>query len=311
MTNSAFNIYKKFFLLLSFILVSLSCTRVSKLTLDKDYSVELKKNGIIDVKNIVVANHYKNRFYEITYLSDGIKVKGIISLPRGFDTNKKWPVVFYSRGGNRDLGMIKRPGAYFDKLTLDKFILFASQYRGSKGSEGRDEFGGKDVFDIINLIEISKKFSFIDKSKRFAVGESRGAMMNFLVMKEGIQFTAAASIGGLTDLTLTRKHRPEMEKRVFSELIPQYKSLNEDQKLTELKKRSAIFWPEKIQTPLVILHGEEDWQVRVDQAQNMAKKLKEKGLMARSVFFKDDDHLLSKNKHEVVLEVQSWFDRFR
>ena len=32
------------------------------------------------------------------------------------------------------------------------YVVVGSHYRGNKGSEGKEEFGGSDVNDVINLI---------------------------------------------------------------------------------------------------------------------------------------------------------------
>jgi dipeptidyl aminopeptidase/acylaminoacyl peptidase len=34
------------------------------------------------------------------------------------------------------------------------------------------------------------------------------------------------------------------------------------------RKCSAYFWPEKINAPVLILHGGDDWRVKVTQAEN-------------------------------------------
>ncbi len=41
--------------------------------------------------------------YSITYLSDGLKVKGFLSIPKG---KGKYPIIIYNRGGNKNFGAI-------------------------------------------------------------------------------------------------------------------------------------------------------------------------------------------------------------
>ena len=42
--------------------------------------------------------------YEITYLSDGLKIQSFAAIPK---TEGKHPVIIYNRGGNRDFGALQ------------------------------------------------------------------------------------------------------------------------------------------------------------------------------------------------------------
>ena len=65
---------------------------------------------------------------------------------------------------------------YLEYLASRGYVVAASQYRGNLYSEGRDEYGGQDVDDILNLIAKVKKLSYVDRENIFMIGFSRGEL---------------------------------------------------------------------------------------------------------------------------------------
>lgn len=106
--------------------------------------------------------------YIITYLSDGLKIESYAAIPKA---KGKYPVIIYNRGGNRDFyalqlfdGKSKYPVAFnFSKLANEGYIVIGCNYRGGGKSEGKDEIGGKDVNDVINLIDVVKEIPEAEK----------------------------------------------------------------------------------------------------------------------------------------------------
>jgi len=79
-------------------------------------------------------------FYQITYLSDGLKVTGVMAIP---EKAGKYPCVIVNRGGNRESGAwhdftVMR---FFGEVASWGYVVVGSQYRGNAGSEGKEEFG--------------------------------------------------------------------------------------------------------------------------------------------------------------------------
>jgi dipeptidyl aminopeptidase/acylaminoacyl peptidase len=71
---------------------------------------------------------------KITYLSNGLKVKGYVAYPG--DTSKKYPCIIWNRGGIGDRGVIDSFTArgLFGQLASWGYVVFASQYRGNDGA---------------------------------------------------------------------------------------------------------------------------------------------------------------------------------
>jgi dipeptidyl aminopeptidase/acylaminoacyl peptidase len=119
--------------------------------------VETKEQKVIVSTDQVFNEAYKGvEVFELSYLSDGLKVDGLIIKPEEIPGGKA-PVLIFNRGGNRDYGALF--GDKIDGLTSwaqKGYVVLASQYRGSVFSEGTDEFGGADVNNVLNLEKVKK-----------------------------------------------------------------------------------------------------------------------------------------------------------
>ena len=154
---------------------------------------------IIQQKQIKIESEYSNgvNCYQIQYISDGLNVVGFVLIPQS--VGGKFPVLIFNRGGYGERAKISSRNAlkYLHYLASEGYVVLASQYRGSDGGQGNDEFGGKDVNDILNLIPLAKSLPFADSDKIVMLGFFRGGMMTYLAIKEGAPIHAAAVVGGV------------------------------------------------------------------------------------------------------------------
>lgn len=245
--------------------------------------------------------------YRITYLSEGLKINGLLVKPKKKGT---YPCVIYNRGGNRDFGALKiAHGAItLGQIAKEGYVVIASQYRGNGGSEGQEEFGGKDVNDVTILTEVLKEIEDADPNNIGMYGWSRGGMMTYLALTKSEKIKAAVVGGAVSNNFNTIKDRPAMETQVLSELIPNYA----ENKNSELEKRSAIKWVEKFpkDVPILMLHGNSDWRVKPEQSLNLALEFEKHRIPYRLIMFEGGDHGISEHQEEVQEQVLKWFDRY-
>ncbi|WP_299382995.1 prolyl oligopeptidase family serine peptidase [uncultured Lacinutrix sp.] len=207
--------------------------------------------------------------YRINYKSDGLNIKGFIAKPAQHNTNTKLPAIIFCRGGNKDFGTITENSyKYFNFLASQGYVVLASQLRGNKFSEGIDEFGGKDVNDILKLISIAKELNFVEAKNIHILGYSRGGMNAYQVSKLTDNINSIAVVGAPTNLFKGAKFRNEMYHKVMKPLIGDSIQFRE-----EYIKRSSVFWHDKINEPILILHGSNDSRVVVDEAQQIIDSL--------------------------------------
>jgi dipeptidyl aminopeptidase/acylaminoacyl peptidase len=245
-------------------------------------------------------------FFKITYLSDGLKVTGCMAIPKKAG---KYPCVIVNHGGNRESGtwndftVIR----FLGEVASWGYVVVGSQYRGNAGSEGKEEFGGSDVNDILNLIPFLSHIDKADTSRIGMFGWSRGGMMTYLALTKTDKMKAAIVGSGMADAFIQTKKRPEMDS-VFAELAPGYFQ-NRD---SVLKSRSAVYWADKIcpTTPLLLLTGSADWRVSPEEQLEMVVKLYEIKHPLRFEFFEGGQHSLMEHREEVNHVTRNFLDTY-
>lgn len=268
------------------------------------YEMKKEVNGITKWKeNFKYINSIE--IYEIIYLSDGLKIKGFLVKPK---KKGNYPCIIYNRGGNRNFGVLTSDLAAIrlGKIAKEGYVVIASQYRGNGGSEGNEEFGGKDVNDITILPDVLKEIEDADINRIGMYGWSRGGMMTYIALTKTDKIKAAIVGGAPSNLTII--DRPKMETKVYSELIPNYWSNKEK----ELKKRSAIYFIDKFpkNLPILMLHGTADWRVKSEQSLNLALAFGKKEIPYRLIMFEGGDHGISEHRKEVNEQILKWFNKY-
>jgi len=244
---------------------------------------------------------------EITYESNGNKVKGYLAYPKA---KEKYPAIIYNRGGNLNFGALNIYKATFilARLASWGYVVVGSQYSGNAGGTGgKDEFGGAELNDILNLVPLLGNMENADTTKLGLYGWSRGGMMTYITLRKSNRFKAAVVGGGLSDLYMMKKTRPVMEE-VYVDLIPNYA-----QNIKKcLDDRSAIRFADKISknTPILMVHGTADWRVVPEMALDLSKAFIKAKIPHRLVLFEGGDHGLNEFDNEVDKMVKDWFDRY-
>lgn len=265
-----------------------------------------KKNFIVDKQLITENNNNYDdvETYSITYLSDGLKVKGFVFKPK---REGEFPCIIYNRGGNQEFGALTSRNKRLLFLAKKGYVVIASQYRGNGGSEGEEEFGGKDVNDVVILTEVLKDIDGADIDRIGMYGWSREGMMTYIALTKTDKIKVAVIGGGVADSFTTISNRPSMET-VYEELIPNYKENKEE----ELTKRSAVKWANKFSknTPILILHGNADWRVKPEQSLKLALEFEKNRIPYRLIIFEGGDHGVTEHSREVNWQVTNWFNRY-
>jgi dipeptidyl aminopeptidase/acylaminoacyl peptidase len=261
---------------------------------------------------------------EITYSSDGIPVRGMLIKPR-IPGDQKWPAIIFNRGGTGDYSRITDDGVtpcsrttpscltVVDLYQFAKagFVVIASDYRFHGPTAKRDEWGGTDVDDVLNLVPALKSFAFIDPGRLYMLGISRGGTMAYIALNRGVPVKAAAIIAGPSDLKAWADKRPDLVDGNetydgFAKVWPDY----EHQSVQEYRARSAVYWADQIKAPVLMLHSRTDNLVPVTQSLRMAEALQEKGKVYSLHIYDQDGHSLPQNREDRNRRIIDWFNKF-
>ena len=247
----------------------------------------------------------------VLYLSDGLRIAGYLATPQADSAGAaRLPAVIYNRGGTGEFGALDSVAvaAVLVPLAARGYAVAASQYRGTSGSEGHDEYGGADVADVLALLPLLDAHPRVDPDRIGMIGMSRGGLMTYLALVQTDRICAAVVQGGLSDARALVAARPEMESEVLSDLVPGWVGARD----AALDARSPVRWAERIarDTPLLLLHGAADDRVAPQTALAMAGALLTAGRPVRLVLYEGAGHGLSPFRGEAFAETVRWLDRY-
>lgn len=262
---------------------------VQKIELDADYFEWAKDKLSPEEYETIKTNYETLEAHKFKYLSDGLSIPGFIYNPK--EMKHQLPITVWNRGGTNEIGSIdnaegKRGPLYANtpcELAKTGTVVVASEYRGGLGSEGKDEWGGADLNDVIRIKEIADKLPMCKPGKAIVAGVSRGGMMSYMLAAKEPWVKAVISLSGTTDLIDLVKERPEMGE-VFTEAFGGGEE--------EMKKRSATHFYQSIpkETSILIMHGAKDERVSVEQPRKLAKLLLSDGHAVQYHEFPDEGH---------------------
>jgi len=263
---------------------------------------------IIDNDYPDVADHQVGSVREVVYkASDGLQMDGVLTLPPGPKV-KNLPVVILPHGG--PIGVVDRPG--FDWMAQAfasrGYAVFQPNYRGSGGhgaafrDAGFGEYGRKMLSDISDGLDALAKDGVVDRHRACIVGFSYGgyAAMAGVTVQQGLYRCAVAG-SGLSDLPTMlnwveqRYGAPSATLTFWREAmgptVPGSPSL---------KSISPIAYVSRADAPILLIHGEDDSVVPLEQSQIMYDALKGAGKPVEFIQTKSEDHWLSREDTRIA-----------
>jgi dipeptidyl aminopeptidase/acylaminoacyl peptidase len=238
--------------------------------------------------------------FRFTYLNDGVTIEGHMARPR-HSSGEPLPVLIYNRGGNDRSGLIRFPAliAYQLAFATHGYVTISTQYRAA------DEFGGRDVDDILALLPIVDGMPGVDATSLGMWGSSRGGMMSYLASMRSPRFRALAVVAGVSNAVQEIGRRPEMEQ-LARRMIPDYAAGAD----AALRSRSVVHQMDRFprDLPVLLVHGDADTRVHVSNATELAAKLAERKQPHRLVVYPGGDHDLANFREQYRSEVLHWFD---
>lgn len=272
--------------------------------------IDRQKVTLNDIQKKIIKSGWGHSAVEeaiverMTYISDGLKVKGYLAYP--INSKKIYPCLIWCRGGFGNAGYLHDFYAQgiLGQLASWGYVVFESQYRGNAGGEGIDEFGGRDLNDIVNLIPLASEFDFADTNLWGIEGWSRGGMMTYLTLTKTDKFKAAISTGGISNLQCTSNESNFMKKLFHSNKLVLDKNY--------CFQRSIINLTDKYSksTPTLLLHGTKDNRVPAHHSLDLSYKFLEREIEHKLVLLENGDHFLKDHKKEVDDLRKKWLEKY-
>lgn len=220
-------------------------------------------------------------------------IEGRYYLPYDFDSTKKYPMIVYYYGGTSptDRSFEMRYSAFL--YTSQGYIFYVLNPSGTTGygqefaARHVNAWGEKTADEIIfGVKKLCKENPFIDKAKIGCMGASYGGFMTQLLQTKTDIFACAVSHAGISDITsywgegywgysyssgATAHSYPWNRKDIYVD-------------------RSPLFNADKINTPLLLLHGDSDTNVPIGESIQMFNALKILGKEVEFISVKGENH---------------------
>jgi dipeptidyl aminopeptidase/acylaminoacyl peptidase len=214
--------------------------------------------------------------------------------PSGFEPVRRYPALVNIHGGP----FAQYGWGFFDEFAVQAGAGYAVVYCNPRGSNGREEAfarailgcpGEPDSADVLAALDGAlDRFDFIDRERLGLLGGSYGGYLTAWIVGVTNRFAAAIPERGLYN---------RYSKDGTSDIWSGYTYLRvrpwEDPEL--YWRYSPIARVRDMQTPLLIMHSEEDIRCPIEQAEQLYAALKQMGREVRFVRFPGENHELSRN----------------
>ncbi|WP_227396556.1 alpha/beta hydrolase family protein [Jeotgalibacillus aurantiacus] len=219
------------------------------------------------------------KMHEVIYWSDGLRVKGLLAEPA---EEGIYDAFLYLRGGIKGVGMV-RPSR-IAQFAQQGFVVFAPYYRGNRGGEGNEDFAGEDRHDVFSAAAYLRDHPSVN-GRLHIFGFSRGGVMALQAAVELEHVTSLVTWGGVSDMELTYDERKDMRRMMKRVIGGSPKTQPES-----YKWRTPLYDAERIQCPVLIIHGVLDTNVTFEHALRLENRLKELGKHCETWYYEHFDH---------------------
>ena len=247
--------------------------------------------------------------------SRGDSIHGFYYLPANFDASKKYPLIVYYYGGctpSNKLLEINYPYQVFASLG---YVVYVVQPSGALGfgqefaARHTSTWGDMSSDDIIEGTQnFCKAYEFINTEKIGCIGASYGGFMTQYLQTKTDLFAAAISHAGISNIT--SYWGGGYWGYTYGE-VAQY--LNYPWNNPDLyTKHSPLFNADKIQTPLLLIHGTVDTNVPPFESQQLYTALRILGKEVEYIQVNGEDHVITnwQKRLEWQNAIFAWFAKY-
>lgn len=248
---------------------------------------------------------------------DGLQIEGVLIKPVGHQPGLRYPVVVHVHGGSEGIISNGWRGSYIDwgqLLAARGYAVIYPNYRGSRGrgvdfvTGNRRDLMGREWEDIESALDHVIELGIGDPERAGIYGFSWGGYAaGWGATFASHRFKAAVGGAGIYNwISEAGSNDTRMHEQVSHWDAPLYEHFN------LYLERSPIYEVRKANTPLLMLHGEQDEACPVTQAVEMHTALKWKGVPVELVIYPREGHGMRELPHQrdFLTRGLAWLDRY-
>jgi len=247
---------------------------------------------------------------------DGADVEGLLTLPVGYESGQRVPLMVMIHGGPEaaiTLGHVPSYIDYHQVLAGAGWAVLRPNYRGGtnygdawvQGMNG--DSGGGDYEDIMAGVEHLIASGIADPDRMGVMGWSWGGISTGWIVTQTGRFKAASagamvsnhfSIFGQADLTYDVEHF--------------YIGGSPWANFERYMSKSPIAYVTRAKTPTLLLHGEADERCPLPQSVEFHKGLRSVGVETELVVYPREPHVFREPRHQLdkMRREMAWFARW-
>lgn len=247
---------------------------------------------------------------------DGVPLEGLIYKPENFDPAKKYPMIvyFYEKYADRwHSYRSPQPSAStvnFAYLVSNDYVVFVPDIVYKDGHPGESAYNC-----IISGTEAVEKLGYVDSNKMALQGQSWGGYQTAYLVTRTNKYAAAMAGAPVSNMTsayggirwssgLSRAFQYEKtQTRIGKDLWSG---------LDLYMENSPLFHIPKVETPLLIMHNDEDGAVPYYQGIEMFMGMRRLQKPSWLLVYNDEAHNLTKmkNKRDLSVRMMQFFDHY-
>ena len=262
-----------------------------------------------------IESHPPAHMEKFTIIRGDFEIESRVLLPPDFDDTKKYPMVLDIHGGPN--------GRFTDNfdpvhqiLATNGYIVLSVNPRGSSSYSPEftksvlGDWGGEDYLDILASVEELAGRPYVDEDRMAVHGFSYGGFMSGWIVGHDHRFKAA--IVGAMCSNLHSMYGT-------SDIGTSFGEINWGGPYTGARDKflhhSPITYASNVQTPVLLLHGEDDLRCPIEQSEQYFVALKRLGKTVEFVRFPNSTHRFRKMGHpSMIVEyyrlLLGWLDRY-
>jgi len=255
-----------------------------------------------EVKEIKVKSSY-----------DGKEIEAWVAFPPDFKADGSFPMILEIHGGPYTMY-----GPYFasemQRYAAEGYVTVWSNPRGSTGYgeefalEIDRAYPGNDYHDLMSLVDEMVARKFVDEKRLFVTGGSGGGILTAWIVTKTNRFAAAASIKPVINW-MTMALAGDLAPYVRRHWIREDPWSNPDAFL----KLSPISYVDKVQTPTLMMVGEEDYRTPPWEAEQFYTALKMLDVDTALIRVPSSPHYIASRPSRLIAKtdnIMGWFAKY-
>ncbi|MCL4338622.1 alpha/beta fold hydrolase [Patescibacteria group bacterium] len=266
--------------------------------------------------------------YIASYISDGLKIYGLLTVPDGQKPKGGWPAIIFNHGyiPPEQYRTTERYVAYVDEFARNGYVVFKPDYRGNGSSEGKPEgayYSPAYTVDVLNALSSVKKYSGVDPNRIGMWGHSMGGNITLRAMVVSKDIKVGVIWGGVVgtyDQLMNHWHRTTpwapSEKEIAAHvtsirqnLAVKYGSLQQNPDFWH--SIDPRYYLSDISGPLQLDQGLADEEVPPEFSQSLYDDLKKIGKTVELYTYPGADHNISDPSFTIAMQHSlDFFDKY-